>query len=149
MIPMGARLLRWLLTASIFAFAALFALLGLGAHLSLGDARRLAESGTRAEATVTELVAAKRSTAYRVSYRYAAAGRTLDATKRSIPYAMREELRPGARIPVWYDPSQPERSTTRAELAEMEGWPNRIFFPAVAIALLAWGVIRARKRRAA
>ncbi len=146
---MSARLLRWLLTASIFAFAALFALLGLGAHLALGDARRLAESGTQAEATVTELVAAKRSTAYRVSYRYDAAGRSLEASKRSIPYGMRGELRPGAKIPVWYEPAQPGRSTTRAEVAELERWPNRIFFPVAAIALLAWGVIRTRKRRAA
>lgn len=119
-----------------------FALLALGNELRLADMRTLMESGAQAEGTITEQLGAKKSNAKSYSYRFRAGDRDWTATRRDIPYAARE-LPIGARVPVRYDPANPERSITAAELEEAHGWGNRIFFPLVAIALIAWAVRRA------
>ena len=54
----------------------------------------------------------------------------------------------GDRVKVWYDPGNPARSITRAELDDLESWPNRIFFPLAGLALLGWAIARLRRPRA-
>ena len=119
----------------------LFALLALGNELRLSDMRTLMESGARAEGTITEQLGAKKSNAKSYSYRFRAGDRDWTATRRDIPYAARE-LPIGSRVPVRYDPANPERSITSHELEEAHGWGNRILFPLVAIAFIAWAVRR-------
>jgi hypothetical protein len=120
----------------------LFALLALGNELRLADMRTLMESGAQAEGTVTEQLGAKKSNAKAYSYKYRVGEREWTATRRDIPYAARE-LPIGSRVPVRYDPTNPERSITPAELEEAHGWGNRILFPLITVALIAWAVRRA------
>jgi hypothetical protein len=99
------------------------------------------------EGIVTELVAARRSTAYTYGYTYSAGDSRLAQTKRSVPYGEREGLRPGTKIRVWYDAAKPERATTQAELNEQESWANRLVFPLIGAALVAWALLRLFRRK--
>ena len=142
-------MLRWLGTALIFLAGLFMLLLALGAHLELVEARRLIAGGRQAEATVTEVGAPRRSTAYRYSYAYSVGNARYARSDRSIPYGLRDSVRPRSRIAVWYDPAKPALATTTAELAEHESWANRLFFPVAGLALLGWAIariVRARRR---
>lgn len=145
---MGARILRWVVTASILLFGSLFLVLGLGMHLQLLEARRLVQEGAQAQATVTESGTARRSTATRITYEFSAAGRTYTARDRSIPFAARKSLPAGASVRVWHDRTNPAKSVTVAELDEMEAPGNRAFFPLAGIALIAWAILRMRRAAA-
>ena len=46
-----------------------------------------------------------------------------------------------------HDPADAQRSTTIAEIAELEGWVNRVLFPLVGLALVAWTVVRMLPRK--
>jgi hypothetical protein len=140
-------MLRWLATLLILAAGLLALLLALGAHLELGDARELMARGRQVEGVVTEAYAVRQGTASGYSYAYAVGGTRYSAIKRSIPRGLKEKLPPGTRIAVWYDAADPPRSTTIAEIAELEGWANRVFFPLIGLALLAWAVVRMLPRK--
>jgi uncharacterized protein DUF3592 len=151
MSPVLSRLLRRLATLVIFVAGLFFLLLALGGHLQLLDARRLMAKGGKVEGSVTQAYSGgRRSTAYYFDYEYpAAGGLKLSGKKRSISYSDYERLRPGTKVPVWHDPGNPGRSVTTAEMAELESWANRLFFPLVGLAFLAWGIYRVVGRRPA
>lgn len=140
----GARILRRVVTASILLFALLFLALAFGSHRQLVESRRLLEAGATTEGVVTEAVTARRGTATSFSYRFEAAGRGYAAARRSIPWGLREENAAGSRVKVWYDTANPNRSVTMAEMAELENWANRLFFPIAGVALLGWAIARMR-----
>ena len=48
---------------------------------------------------------------------------------------------------MWHDVADPQRSTTIAEIAELEGWVNRVLFPLIGLALVAWTVVRMLPRK--
>jgi hypothetical protein len=133
---------RWLANALILAAALSLVLLGLAINIQLSDTRKLIAEGQQVEGTVTELVAARRSTAYSYGYAYSVGPHRFTQEKRSVPYARRDELRAGTKIRVWHDRADPKRATTEAELAEQESWGNRFVFPLIGVVLLAWGVRR-------
>jgi hypothetical protein len=141
-------LLRWLGTLLILAAGLFFLLLALGGHLQLLDARKVMAEGAKVEGSVIQAYSGgRRSTAYYFDYEYlAASGLKLPGQRRSISYSDYERLRPGTKVPVWHDAKNPERSITTAEMAELESWANRLFFPLVGLALLAWGVYRVVRR---
>jgi uncharacterized protein DUF3592 len=144
-------LLRWLGTLLILVAGLLFLLLALGGHLQLLEARKVMAEGTKVEGSVTQAYSGgRRSTAYYLDYEYpAAGGLKLSGKKRSISYSDYERLRPGTKVPVWHDAGNPERSITTAEMAELESWANRLFFPLVGLAFLAWGIARIVRKRPA
>ena len=143
---MAARIGRWAANLAIVAAALFFLVLGAGNHLQLVEARELVEAGTPVEGVVTERISRRKSNSYDFHYRYSVGGREYAALRRSGPYSMRDELAPGSKIRVWHDRAEPSRSTTRAELAELESIPNRLFFPLAGVALLAWAIQRMRRR---
>jgi hypothetical protein len=138
--------MRWLLSIVLIVAGVFFALLGLGIEMQVSQLRGLMASGAQAEGTITEQLGQRKSNAKFYSYRFRAGDREWTAARRDIPYSARE-IPIGARVPVRYDPANPERSVTPAELEEAEGWGNRLVFPLVAVALLGWGVMRIVRRK--
>ncbi|HET6265290.1 MAG TPA: DUF3592 domain-containing protein [Usitatibacter sp.] len=138
--------MRWLLSIVLIVAGVFFALLGLGIEMQVSQLRGLMASGAQAEGTITEQLGQRKSNAKFYSYRFRAGDREWTAARRDIPYSARE-IPIGARVPVRYDPANPERSVTPAELEEAEGWGNRLVFPLVAVALLGWGVVRIVRRK--
>jgi hypothetical protein len=138
--------MRWLLSIVLIVAGVFFALLGLGIEMQMSQLRGLMASGAQAEGTITEQLGQRKSNAKFYSYRFRAGDREWTAARRDIPYSARE-IPIGARVPVRYDPANPERSVTPAELEEAEGWGNRLVFPLVAVALLGWGVVRIVRRK--
>ena len=134
-------MLRWLTTFLILVPGLVALLLALGAHLELGEARELMARGRQVEGVVTEAY----TSGY--SYSYAVGGTRYSAAKRGIPRRLREKLPPGTRIAVWHDPAEPQRSTTIAEIADLEHWANRLLFPLIGLALIAWAVVRMLPRK--
>ena len=139
-------MLRGFATAAIVVAAFFFLLLAGGAHLQLEEARRLIAAGNVAQGTVTSLTAPRGSQAYSYAYEYAVGGKRYSKSNRSIPYGLKDTVPVGTPIQVWYDPRRPEVATTQAELADHESIANRVLFPLVAVALIAWAVKRTRRR---
>ena len=138
--------MRWLVSIPVLLAGLFVCLLALGSELHLQEHRRLMESGAQAEGTITEQLGARKSNAKFYSYRFRAADREWTASRRDIPYSARE-LPIGSKVPVRYDPADPARSVTPAELQELEGWGNRFLFPVIGVALVAWAVTLMRARR--
>ena len=138
--------MRWFFTILILVTGLFAAVLAIGHAISVRDAQQLMATGAQAEGTITEQLGARRSNAKFYSYKFNVAGREWTATRRDIPWAARE-LPVGSKVPVRYDTAKPERSITPAELAALEGWGNRAFFPLVAAGLLGWGIARIVRRR--
>ena len=138
--------MRWLISVVLILASVFFAMLGLGIEMQVRELRDLMVSGTQAEGTITEQLGQRKSNAKFYSYRFRAGDREWTAVRRDIPYSARE-IPIGARVPVRYDPANPERSVTPAELEEAEGWGNRLVFPLVALALLGWGAMRIVRRK--
>ena len=127
--------------------AGLFAAFMAFAHFqSVERAKELMLRGAQADGTVTEQLGTRGSNAKYFSYKFRAGTREWTATRRDIPWAARE-IPVGAKIAVRYDPAQPERSITPAELEEAENWANRMLFPLVAAGFLGWGVARIARRK--
>lgn len=140
---MRARILRWLATALIVAGALLCLLLALGSHLLLLEARDLMAQGRQVEGTVTETrTGGRRSTRYSFSYAYPAGSVRYAKANRTIAYRDYARMRRGQTIAVWYDPANPERSITVAEMADYESLANRLFFLLAGLAFLVWAITR-------
>jgi len=138
--------MKWFATVLILV-AGLSAVFMTFAHFqSVERAKELMLTGAQAEGTVTEQLGTRASNAKYYSYKFRAGTREWTATRRDIPWAARE-IPVGAKIAVRYDPAQPERSITPAELEEAENWANRMLFPLVAAGLLGWGVARIARRK--
>ena len=137
--------MRWVVTILIFLGGLTAAALALGQHLALTDARRLMADGAQARGTITEQIGARKSNSRYYSYRFNVGNREVTATRRDIPWAARE-LAMGANVPVRYDPRDPSRSITPAELQEAEGWGNRLLFPILGAVLIAWAALRTVRR---
>lgn len=139
---------RPLVSGAIAAVALVFLLLAGGAHLQLQEARRLLEAGAATEATLTEVLGAgSRGGSHRYSYSFMVGADRFAQQRRDITYDARYSSKVGDRVKVWYDPADPTKSVTRAELDTLEAWSNRLFFPLVGLALLAWAVARTIRRR--
>lgn len=137
---------RLLVSGAIASVALVLLLLAGGAHLQLQDARALVEKGVATEATLTEILGGgSRGGSHRYSYSFMVGADRFAQQRRGITYDARYSSRVGERVKVWYDPANPARSITRAELDELESWPNRIFFPLAGFALLAWAIARLRR----
>jgi hypothetical protein len=132
----------------VLLLAAFFALLALGNALALDEAREISARGQATEGVLTEHHRRKKSTALEYSYTYRVEGRQLTAERRSIPWA-RGDTPVGSKLAVRYDPSNPARSVTPAELEELEHPANRAFLWIVALALFAWaGYLMVRRPKA-
>ena len=136
----------WLGTAVIVAIALALGVLAIGLHLKLEEARRLVEAGAAVDGTLTEVLGGARGGSHRYSYQYTVGTTRYTQARRDISYDARYSLKPGDRIQVWHDRASPAKSTTRAELDELESWGNRLFFPVAALALFAWAAARLRRR---
>lgn len=130
-----------ILVAGLFA-----AVMAIAHHLSVQSARELMRTGSQAQGTVTEQLGSRGSNAKYYSYTFRVGAREWVAKRRDIPWTARE-LPVAAKVAVRYDPSNPERSITAAELEETESWGNRILFPLVATGLLTWGIGRVVRRK--
>ena len=133
--------MRWLVTILIVLGALLAAALALGQHFALADARQLFATGAHAQGTITEQVGARKSNSRYYSYRFSAGTREVTASRRGVPWAA-QDLPVGSSLAVRYDPRDPSRSITPAELQEAEGWGNRLLFPLLCASLVAWAVAR-------
>lgn len=138
--------MRRVATVLILVAALFAAIMTFAHHQSVQRARELMRTGAQAQGTVTEQLGTRGSNAKYYSYTFRAGTRGWVATRRDIPWAARE-LPVGAKVAVRYDPANPERSITAAELEETESWGNRILFPLVAAALFAWGIGRVVRRK--
>ena len=137
--------MRWVGVVVLLVLAAFFGLLAIGHSLQVEDARRIWATGKAADGTLTAHHGRRKSTVREYDYSYRVEGRELVAAKRSIPWGARE-IPVGSRLEVRYDPADPERSMTPAELQELENWANRAFLPLVALALLAGAIYVALRR---
>lgn len=135
------------LATLLIVVAGLFAMfMSFAHHLSVQHARQLMLTGAQAQGIVTEQLGTRGSNAKYYSYTFRTGTRDWVATRRDIPWAGRE-IPVGAKIAVRYDPDNPERSITAAELEEVENWANRMLFPLIAAGLLGWGVARIARRK--
>ena len=142
----GVTWSRLLVSAAIAAIALVALLLAGGAHLQLREARGLMATGVAAEATLTEVLGGgSRGGSHRYSYSFLVGTDRFEQVRRNITYDARYGSKAGDRVKVWYHPGNPAKSITRAELDSLEAWPNRIFFPVVGLALLAWAIVRLRR----
>lgn len=140
----------WIGSIALLLLAAFFGLLSIGHALQVQEARAIWADGKATEGTLTAQHRRKKSAVVEYSYVYRVDGRELIAEKRSIPWAARE-IPVGAKLAVRYDPANPEKSVTPAELQEIESWANRALLPVLALAFLAGAIVvfvRGRKRPA-
>ena len=138
---------RLLVSGLIAAVALLLLLLAGGNHLQLQDARTIRETGAAAEATLSEVLGGgSRGGSHRYSYSFVVGAERFAQERRAITYEARYASKAGDRVRVWYDPRDPRKSVTQAELDSLESWPNRLFFPVAGLALLAWAIVRTIRR---
>ncbi len=141
--------MRWVYTIVILLAGLFVLVLALGAGLQRAEARQLWANGAVAEGTVTERQGSKGSNAKFYSYTFPAAGSVQTRTRRDISPWTAGEVPIGAKVTVRYDPKDPSKSITRHELDEIESFGNRIVFPMIGAALVAWALLRIfRPRRA-
>jgi hypothetical protein len=129
--------MRWTGIVALFLLAAFFGLLALGNAVALDEAREISARGQATEGVLTEQHRRKKGTAVEYTYTYKVEGREFTAERRSIPWG-RSGMPVGSKLAVRYDPTDPERSVTPAELEELEHPANRAFLWIVAFAFLAW-----------
>ena len=140
----GARLL---VSGLIAAIALVLFLLALGAHFQLQEARTIRQTGAATEATLSEVMGGgARGGSHRYSYSYVVGTERFAQQRRDITYDARRASKVGDRVKAWYDPRDPRKSVTQAELDSLESWANRIFFPLAGLALLAWAIARTIRR---
>ena len=139
--------MRWGGIVALLVLAAFFGLLAVGHSLQVEEAREIWAHGNAVEGTLTAQISQKKGAQY-YSYAYRAEGTEITAERRSIPGAA-AEIPVGTKLVVRYDPGNPEKSTTAAELRELEHWGNRALLPLIALALLGWAialVVRGRRK---
>jgi hypothetical protein len=142
-----SRLLRWLGTALILCAGLFFLALFLAMHVQLVEARKLMETGARAEGTVTQMVgASKRSGRRDFTYAFRVGTEQFAKTVTGVGYDDYSEMRIGQTIVVRYRPDNPDRNITQPELTDLESWANRLFGLAVGLALIGWGIARIVRR---
>lgn len=145
---MARTLLRWLGTLLIFVAALFFLVLALGAHLQLLEARQLMAEGRAADGTITGVRKGRgKSSSYYFSYAFSVGGATHARTDVSVPYGEYQTLQEGRNLQVRYDPADPGKSVTKPEMAQLESWPNRLFFPILSLMFIGWWVARLARRR--
>ena len=137
--------MRWVGIFVVLLMAALFGLLALGNALALDEARAISATGQATEGVLTQHHRRKKSTALEYSYTYKVEGREVSAERRSIPWAF-GDIPVGSKLAVRYDPANPERSVTPAELAELEHPANRAFLWVVALVFLGWAAFLVFRR---
>ena len=138
---------RLLVSGLIAALALLFLILAVGNHLQLQDARSLRESGVATEATLSEVLGGgARGGSHRYSYSFVVGAERFAQQRRDITYDARYSSKVGDRVKAWYEPRDPRKSITQAELDSLESWSNRLFFPLAGLALLAWTIARTIRR---
>lgn len=137
--------MRWLGAVVLVVLSAFFALLSIGHAIQVDEARQVWAAGKPTDGTLTAHHGRRKSTVREYTYTDRVDGRELIAEKRSIPWGARE-IPVGSRLEVRYDPADPERSMTPAELQELENWANRAFLPLVALALLGGAIFVALRR---
>ena len=142
-------IMRWVYTIVILLAGLFVLMLSMGAGLQRGEARLLWAEGAVAEGAVTEILGSKGSGAMYYSYTFSYDGRVQTQSRRNIRGQARQTPI-GSKLTVRYDPKDPSKSITQAELDEMEAWGNRFVFPLIGAALVAWALMRIfRPRRAA
>lgn len=139
--------MRWAGTIVILLAAAFFAMLGFGHLLQVRQKQDVWEYGAKTEGTLLAHHGRRKSTLKEYTYAYRVAGREYVAERRAIPFS-EQGIPVGTRLEVRYDPRDPERSVTPAELAQAESWSDRAFFFIVSGALVAWAGSRIFRRRA-
>jgi len=139
--------MRWPGTILILVASGFFALLGIGHLVAVENAEKLWARGKPAEGTLTAHHGRRKSNMSEYTYDYRVGDQGYTAERRSVPWSARE-LPIGARLEVRYDPEDPDRSITPAELEEARKWPNKAFFFVVSAAFLGWAVRRIVKRPA-
>ena len=133
--------MRWIVSILLLAAGVATLMLALGQALALQDSRQLMAAGARADGTITEQAQGRKSIGRFYSYRFRVGDRDWVATHRDIPFSART-IPVGSRVAVRYDPANPAKSITAAELEEAENWGNRLLFPVVGVALIAGAVAR-------
>ena len=133
--------MRWVSTILILLAGLFVLMLSMGGSLQRDEARRLWAEGAVAEGTVTEILGSKGSRAMYYSYTYSYGGRVLTQTRRNIRGQARQTPI-GSKVTVRYDPKDPSKSITQAELDEMQAWGNRFVFPFLGAALVGWALLR-------
>ena len=139
--------MRWAGTVLILVASGFFALLGIGHLLVVKELEQLWVQGHAAEGTLTAHHGRRKSNMSEYSYTYRVGGEEFTAERRSVPWSARD-LPVGSRLDVRYDPAEPDRSVTPAELEENGKWTNQAIFFVVAAGFLAWAVRRIVKRPA-
>jgi hypothetical protein len=135
--------MRWVYTIVILLAGLFVLMLSMGAGLQRGEAQALWAEGAVAEGTVTEILG--RSGVMNYSYTFSYDGRVQTQSRRRIRGGAKETPI-GSKLTVRYDPKDPSKSITQAELDEMEAWGNRFVFPLIGAALVAWALMRIFRR---
>ena len=139
--------MKWVGVVVLVVLAAFFGLLALGNALMREKALEIWAHGKVAEGTLTAHHGRKKSTLREYSYTYVVDGKELTAERRTIPWAARE-LPVGSRLVVRYDPFDPSKSFTEAEMQEWNHAGNRAFLAVIALVLLGGAAYVAVRKRA-
>jgi Protein of unknown function (DUF3592) len=140
---------QWLGAGLLLLISAMFALMVLVRQWELDAARKLADSGTHADATVTHMkcCAQRRIGKSRrsfITYRFQVGERQFGGKDREIPPDKYAGVQVGSKIPVLFNPANPNRHVTLLELAELEQWGYRIGFSLLSLVLLTLCILRLR-----
>ena len=142
-----AGILRWLGTTLIVGGGLFFLMLALGSQIQLVEARQLMSAGAQAQGIITQKFAGgRRSSRHDFTYTFSVGDGRFEKTVTGIAYRDYEQMQVGEKIPVRYEPANPGKNVTSPELADLEGWPNRLFGPVLGLALLGWGIARIVRR---
>ena len=130
-------------SVALVVMAAFFGLLALGHTLQVEEAREIWAHGRPVEGSLTAQISQKKGPQY-YSYAYAVDGAAITAERRSIPGAA-AQIPVGTKLAVRYDPADPARSMTAAELQELEHPANRALLPMMALAFLGGAIYLAAR----
>ena len=149
---MNPRAEQWLGAGLLLLISIVFALMALDRQFELDAARRLADSGAPADATVTHMKCCAqgrigKSRRSYITYRFQAGERQFGGADREIPPEKYSGMQVGSKIPVRFNPANPNRHIALLELAELELWGYRIGFSLLSLGLLTWCVLRLRNPR--
>ncbi len=151
-LKLNPRVKQWLGAGLLLLISAAFALEAFDRQWELDAARKLADSGTQADATVTHMKCCaqgrfgKSGRSY-ITYRFQVGERQFGGTDREIPPDKYAGVQVGSKIPVRFNPANPSRHIALLELAELELWGYRIGFSLLSLSLLTWCVLRLRNPR--
>jgi hypothetical protein len=127
--------MRWLGILAVFALSVGFGLLALGNHLQVTEAREIWANGRVAQGKVVEHQGYPGSSRRTYTYTYRLGDAEFTAERRAIPWEARD-IPVGSKLEVRYDPRDPKKSITSAEMQERQSLWNVGFLPAFALAWL-------------